>query len=265
MVSCCRLLGVRSFVPEVRSPAGHSVPLNLHQNKCYLCSDEKEQGPKAQPSPSEVHVLAKRGSLRGPVPLPGSVHPAPRLRPPASAQALLKRQLSAGGALRARSPGPAQPSSLREPGPRSIPPSGFSGRPNGRGESGGPGVADPCRLLPPPSGRRAGDAERFAAASSPGPNTGLGQGSRALPDTGCPWAPSPPTGPRPEGLEGPGEKAPYASHYTLRPRTAATLTLGGAQPLTAQIQVSRQRFQAEGLSRVNGLELRVCLALSVSS
>ena len=75
------------------------------------------QGPKAQLSPAEVQVLAKRrGSLQGPVTLPRSVHPAPRLGPPASAQAWLKRQISAGGSLRARSPEPAQPSSPREPG-----------------------------------------------------------------------------------------------------------------------------------------------------
>ena len=36
--------------------------------------------------------------------------------PPSSAQAPLKRQVSPGGALRARSPDPAQLSPLREPG-----------------------------------------------------------------------------------------------------------------------------------------------------
>ena len=42
--------------------------------------------------------------------LPQSVHPAP------SVQAWLKRQISVGGSFRARSPDPAQLSTLREPG-----------------------------------------------------------------------------------------------------------------------------------------------------
>ena len=50
-----------------------------------------------------------------------SLRPAPSLGPPASAQAQLRRQASAGGTLRARSPGPAQPSSLRDPGTRTQP------------------------------------------------------------------------------------------------------------------------------------------------
>ena len=29
MVSCCKFLGVRSFVPEVRSQSGHDVSVNL--------------------------------------------------------------------------------------------------------------------------------------------------------------------------------------------------------------------------------------------
>ena len=78
MVSCCKLLGVRSFVLEVRSWSGHDVPVNLHQTSVILCSDKKGQGPKAQLTPSEVQVLAKR------------------------------RQISVGDSLRARSPDPAQ-------------------------------------------------------------------------------------------------------------------------------------------------------------
>ena len=50
------------------------------------------------------------------VTLPGSVRPATSLGPPTAAQACLKKQISGGGALQARSPDPAQPSSLREPG-----------------------------------------------------------------------------------------------------------------------------------------------------
>ena len=75
------------------------------------------RGPKSRLSPSEIQTLAKRrGSLCGPVALPGSAGPAPSLCPPTSAQAQPKRQISAGGALRARCPDPAQLSSLREPG-----------------------------------------------------------------------------------------------------------------------------------------------------
>ena len=46
----------------------------------------------------------------------GSFHPTPSLGPPTSAQAWLKRQMSAGDILRARYPDPAQPSSLRKSG-----------------------------------------------------------------------------------------------------------------------------------------------------
>ncbi|XP_026938903.1 uncharacterized protein [Sagmatias obliquidens] len=84
---------------------------------CQQVGSNIGQGPKAQLSPSKVQVLAKkRGSLQGPVTLPGSGHPAPSLHPLASAEAQLKRQISVAGSLRARSPDPAQPSSLREPG-----------------------------------------------------------------------------------------------------------------------------------------------------
>ena len=45
-----------------------------------------------------------------------SVHVTPGPGRPTSAQTLLKRQISAGGTLSTRPPGPDQPSSLREPG-----------------------------------------------------------------------------------------------------------------------------------------------------
>ena len=60
MLSSCKLLGVRSFVPEVRSQSGNDVPVNLHQTNVILCSDKKGQGLKAQLFPSEVKDLAKR-------------------------------------------------------------------------------------------------------------------------------------------------------------------------------------------------------------
>ena len=60
MLSSCKLLGVRSFVPEVGSRSGNDVPVNLHQTNVIVCSDKKGQGPKAQLLPCEVQVLAKR-------------------------------------------------------------------------------------------------------------------------------------------------------------------------------------------------------------
>ena len=60
MVSCCRLLGVRSFALEVRSWSGNHVPINLYQVNVTLCPDKKGQGPRAQLSPSKVSFLAKR-------------------------------------------------------------------------------------------------------------------------------------------------------------------------------------------------------------
>ena len=60
MVSCCRLLGVRSFVLEVQSWSGNNVCVNLYQMNVILSSDKKEQCPKAKLSPSGVLVLAKR-------------------------------------------------------------------------------------------------------------------------------------------------------------------------------------------------------------
>ena len=60
MVRCCRLLGVRFFVLEIRSWSGNDVLLILYQMNAILCSDKKGQGPKAKLLPSKVLVLAKR-------------------------------------------------------------------------------------------------------------------------------------------------------------------------------------------------------------
>ena len=57
MVSCCKLLGVRSFVLGVRLWSGNDVPVNLYQKDFILCSYRKGPGPKAQLSPSKVPVL----------------------------------------------------------------------------------------------------------------------------------------------------------------------------------------------------------------
>ena len=71
----------------------------------------------AQLSPSQIQALAnRRGSLCGLMTLFSSIHLVPSLGPPASAHAWLKRQFSAAGTFRARFPGSAQLSSLREPG-----------------------------------------------------------------------------------------------------------------------------------------------------
>ena len=85
MVSCCRLLGIRSFVPEVRSRSGNNLLVNLYQMNVILCPDQTGQSPKAQRLLSKVPVLANR------------------------------RQISVGSSLGARFPHLAQLSSLREP------------------------------------------------------------------------------------------------------------------------------------------------------
>ena len=104
MVSCCKLLGVRSFILEVRSWSDHHLPVNLYQMNVILYPDKKGPGPKAQLIPSEVHILAEM------------------------------RQITAGGALRARIPDPVQVSSLREQGAQPNWPLGSSGHPYGRGQ-----------------------------------------------------------------------------------------------------------------------------------
>ena len=63
MVSCGKLLGVRSFVLEVRSRSGNHVPVNLYQMNIILCSDKKGKGPQAQLSPSRVLDLAKKRKI----------------------------------------------------------------------------------------------------------------------------------------------------------------------------------------------------------
>ena len=78
MIICCTPFGVRSFAFEVRSWAGNYVPINLYQVDAILCFDKIGWGPQAQLSLSEVQILAKR------------------------------RQISAEGSLRARSPDSVQ-------------------------------------------------------------------------------------------------------------------------------------------------------------
>ena len=102
MVNCCRLLGVRSSVLEVRSWSANHVPVNLCKINVILCPDKKGQSPKAQLSPSKVPVLAKR------------------------------RQISVGSSFGARFSQRAQLLSLREPGPQPNWLSASSGHPNGK-------------------------------------------------------------------------------------------------------------------------------------
>ena len=77
MYSCCKFLGVRAFIYEVRSWPGNNVPVNLYQVNVILYPDQKGPSPKVQLSPSKVPVLAKM------------------------------RQISAGSSFRARFPHPA--------------------------------------------------------------------------------------------------------------------------------------------------------------
>ena len=48
MVSCYRLLLVRSFVLEAQSWSGNYVPVNLYQINVIVCPDKKGLSPKAQ-------------------------------------------------------------------------------------------------------------------------------------------------------------------------------------------------------------------------
>ena len=47
VVSCCRLLGVISFVLKVRSWSGNDAPVNLYQMNVILCANKKGQSLKA--------------------------------------------------------------------------------------------------------------------------------------------------------------------------------------------------------------------------
>ena len=71
VVSCCKFLGVRSFVLKVRSLSAHDVCQNLHNRNVIFCSDKKGKIPKPQLSLSEVQALCKRrGSRMGWLPCP---------------------------------------------------------------------------------------------------------------------------------------------------------------------------------------------------
>ena len=114
MVSCCKLLGVRSFVLKVRSQSGHRCSCKPPPKQMlFSVLTRKGEVPRLNFHPPRSRPwLRGGGPCTGWVTLPGRVRPAPSL----GAQARVRRQISAGGALRARSPDPTQPSSLREPG-----------------------------------------------------------------------------------------------------------------------------------------------------
>lgn len=60
-VSCCKRLGGRACVPEIRSRSGNDAPVNLHQVNIMLCSDKKGHSPQAQPSPNECGSWLRGG------------------------------------------------------------------------------------------------------------------------------------------------------------------------------------------------------------
>ena len=103
VVSCCRLLGVRSFVLMSSQGQVSDGPVNLYQIHFIFCSDTNGQSSQGQRSASKAPVLAER------------------------------REISAGSSFRARLPHPTQPSSLSELGIQpswpSVSPSHLNGEP----------------------------------------------------------------------------------------------------------------------------------------
>ena len=97
---------------------------------------------------------------------------------------------------------------------------------------------DPCRLSLATRSLEVGMGDGFTAASRPGPRS-QGEGSGALQDTALSLSPGPspsaPASRRPEGLEGPREKATnHLSPAISAARTTALLIVGGAGPRTAR-------------------------------
>lgn len=103
MVSCCRLLGVWSFVLEVRSESDNDVSINFHQTNITFCLTRKNKIPRFSFYPLRSRPWLKVAGLCGASYPAGSIGPAPSLGPYACAQAWLMRQTSAGSTLRARS------------------------------------------------------------------------------------------------------------------------------------------------------------------
>lgn len=145
-------------------------------------------------------------SLLGPVSLPRSLRPAPSLGPPTSTQAGLRRQISAGGALGARSPDPVQLSSLRQLGAQD--PTGFQS-PQALQTAGGQVPHTAARQTAAALRSQCGDWGDLHCGLSawPGQRAALARAvepSRTEP-LACP--PTPSTGLRPGEQEGSGVKA----------------------------------------------------------
>ena len=94
MVSCCTLLGIRSFILESGHGQVNNVLVSLHQS-IVLWSDKKGQGPQAWASHSEVQVWLRGGrsqlrapSWPGPQTLPSHHHWGIQVPNPTGPQAL---------------------------------------------------------------------------------------------------------------------------------------------------------------------------------
>ena len=68
MVSCCRFLAVRSFVPEVRSWSGNDVPVNCYQTMLFsvLTRKGKVPGHSCHPPGSRPWLRGGRGQFTAP-------------------------------------------------------------------------------------------------------------------------------------------------------------------------------------------------------
>ena len=148
--------------------------------------------------------------------------------------ARLTRQLSAGGTLRARSPDPAQPSPLREPDAQDP-----AGPQAPKAAQTGAGVL----RLGPLETATVIRSQRWGEGRGSLPPQGLGPAS-ARPRRGlwnpaghspqpAPGPPSSPTGPRPQGLEGPRDNAENRLSPRSAPRTTTRPAAGKTRPLTA--------------------------------
>ena len=132
-----------------------------------LCFD-KGQSAKAQLPLSKAQAKP-RGPWAGPFLCPGALVQHP-VCPSTSAQALLKRQSSAGGALRGGSPEPAQLLSLREP--EAQDPTGPQAPQAACTAGAGPSDCDLYRRPLPLGHRGRAGGERFTTASRPGLTSG---------------------------------------------------------------------------------------------
>ena len=158
-------LYIRAFVLEVRSWSGHSVPVNLHQTKYYPIGYTSVQNvfgvknkyyppfwqERARSQGSSLPLWGLGSAKRWKLPMQASYPAREHLssiqsRSSHSAEAQLRRQISAGSTLRARSSDTVQVTSLREPGTQD--PVGPLA-PQYTQMRAGPLDCDPWRELPP--------------------------------------------------------------------------------------------------------------------